>query len=138
MFEVIAPAKRSVKITIDINKVRLRTRSRPRGDGYFLELTFGREVARRLGWRAVEAVSIAWGVERNLGKVKIGPHVDGPSWIARPNKAASAWKIMTSALPATWANEPMDEMLPFEVISTAATEPAPFILLTLPKQFHEG
>lgn len=136
MFEVIAPPKGSVKLIHDVNKVRLRTRRRPRGDGYFIELIVGREVARRMGWTNEASVSIAWGVDRSFGKVKIGPHTDGPSWLARPNKAGSAWKIMTSALPDTWANQPMDELLAFEVIPTAATERAPFIILTLPKAFH--
>lgn len=86
--------------------------------------------ARIAGWSDAERqTAIDWAVARLTGAVE--PEV--PTHVA----PFLAVRESTSALPETFRDEPLDEAVVFEVIETAATEPAPFVVISLPTSFHE-
>jgi hypothetical protein len=137
---VIPPTKGTQKKpALKPNEIRLRTRKKPTGGGHYIEIQVGQQVAGRMSWRGDDApVTLFWGVDKALGRLKIAPEQpDQPTWIVKPNKARTMWRLCTSALPETFVDEPLDEAVVFEIIPTAATEPAPFMVVTLPKGFHE-
>jgi hypothetical protein len=107
-------------------------------DSYVITLAFGIAVATRLGWEEGTKVSIAWGTEKDLGKVKILLWRSGSEWqVKRGNKAGTVLKIYTGAVPETFSGELPRQPVRYEVIAAPSTGGGSFVVIDLPKNFHE-
>lgn len=139
MFEIIPPKTGLKSRPVGAGEVAISVRRGPAHRGHVLTFSMGQDLAIALDWRDGTKVVVAWGRDKALGKVKIGPAVgDGPSWEVRGNKARDVFKVYTGALPETFSGELYSgKRVVHEVIKTAATEPAPYLVVTLPKGFHE-
>ncbi|MQX36845.1 hypothetical protein [Roseospira navarrensis] len=139
MFEVIALKHQAKPPPVGAKDVTVSVRVGPSGRGHVLTIAMGQDVAVALKWSEGTPVLILWGTDRDAGKVKIWPQRnDGPTWPVRANKALDVFKIHTGALPEAFSGRTYRSVrVTHEVIKMSATGPAPFLVLSLPRDFFE-
>lgn len=136
MFEVINPAT-AAPARVKPLEVVVSTRRGPREGTNVITFAFGISVAKRLGWSAGDQVSVAWGTEKDIGKVKISKWQSGPEWeIKKGNKHGTVLKVYTGALPDTFSGETARDSVRYETLPGNVQDGGSFVVIDLPKGFH--
>lgn len=137
MFEVIDRKWKPARAAVGGAEIAVNVRVGVKGSGYLACFFIGAGVAKRLGWDEETRVSIAWGRDSDLGKVKISQWKEGSVWLVRKgNKYCTVFKIHTGTLPDTTRGPVERENVHYEVLPGTATGGSSFVVISLPKTFH--
>lgn len=137
-FDEAQPPTYGTKIAYDPAVLHLTTRKSPKGR-LMVVFVFGGVLAAKMGFKDGEPkpqLQIAWGTEKDLGKVRLVLAQNAPGFPCRYAKGTKTWLVFCSVLPKTFAEVSYTGLkLQGEILPVDGRA---FYMAHLPKGFYAG